>query len=66
MTSNENRDQLALYLLLAAAFSSVFYFLIIKSEHNASAGGMYVVGLMWSPAMAALITCKSFGQMAQF
>ncbi len=62
MTANQNRNQLALYLLLALVFSSVFYGLIIKSGHIASADGLYVVGLMWSPAMAAMVACRSFGQ----
>lgn len=62
MTANQNRNQLALYLLLTLVFSSVFYCLILKSGHIASADGLYVVGLMWSPAMAAMVACKSFGQ----
>src|SRR5271170_4551046 len=62
VTANQDRNQLALYLLLALVFSSVFYCLILKSGHIASADGLYVVGLMWSPAMAAMAACKSFGQ----
>lgn len=58
MTGTEFRKQLFTYLVLVLAFSSVFYFLIIKSGHLGGAGGGYVLGLMWCPAMAAMVTCK--------
>lgn len=61
MRTSEHRNQIPIYLLLAFAFSSLFYFLIIKSGHIGSAGGLYVVGLMWSPAIAGIIACLSFG-----
>jgi len=60
VNSVEDRRQLATYLLLTFAISSVFYFLIIKSGHLGAASGMYVGGLMWSPAIAAMLTCKIF------
>lgn len=62
MISSEDRKQLATYLLLTFGLSSIFYFLIIKSGHLAAAGGMYVLGIMWSPATAAILTCKIFGR----
>lgn len=62
MNSTEDRKQLATYLLLTFALSSIFYFLIIKSGHLGAASGMYVVGLMWSPATAAILTCRIFGR----
>src|SRR5689334_358825 len=46
------------YLLLTWAFSSLFYFLIIKSAGTNAAGGAYTTALMWSPAIGALLTCK--------
>lgn len=57
---DENRKQLFTFLLLTFALSSIFYFLIIKSGHLAAGGGVYVYALMWSPATAAMITCKIF------
>jgi uncharacterized protein len=40
----------------------MFYFLIIRSGHLASAGGRYVAGLMWCPGAAAMLTCKLSGR----
>jgi membrane protease YdiL (CAAX protease family) len=50
------------YLLLTLAFSSVFWFLIIKSGHVGGGGGLYVAALMWCPASAALLTCRITGR----
>src|ERR1041384_5824332 len=52
----------AFYLLFTVAFSSVFWGLIIKSGHISAGGGMYVAGLMWCPALAALATWKMVGR----
>ena len=57
-----DRRAVPLYLLLVFAFSSVLYFLVIKSGHIGGAGGMYVTALMWCPAAAALVTCKLLGR----
>jgi membrane protease YdiL (CAAX protease family) len=59
---DENRKQLATFLLLTLLLSAVFYTLIIKSGHLASGGGSYVLSLMWCPAVAAMLTCKLFGR----
>lgn len=59
---DENRKQLTTFLLLTFLLSSVFYTLIIKSGHLASAGGSYVLSLMWCPAVAAMLTCKLYGR----
>lgn len=44
------------YLALTLAFSTVFYALIISAGSLSVHGGMYVLGLMWSPGVAALLT----------
>jgi membrane protease YdiL (CAAX protease family) len=44
------------YLALTALFSSVFWTLMISSGHVGAGKGMYVAGLMWCPALAALAT----------
>lgn len=62
MIRDDFRKQLFTYLGLVLAFSSVFYFLIIKSGHLGAAGGSYVVGIMWCPAVAAMLTCKLSGR----
>jgi membrane protease YdiL (CAAX protease family) len=56
-TSSVDRRPLFLYLGLTFLFSSFFYYQIIHSGHLAAAGGWYVVGLMWSPGTAAMLTC---------
>ncbi|MFQ5927680.1 MAG: lysostaphin resistance A-like protein [Terriglobia bacterium] len=44
------------YLVLTFALSSVFYFFIISSGMLRAAAGLYVLGLMWCPGIAALLT----------
>jgi hypothetical protein len=38
------------------------YFLIIKSAGTNAANGAYTTGLMWCPAIGALLTCKYLGR----
>lgn len=53
---------IGLFLLLTFALSSVFYALVIATGHLGGAMGMYVTGLMWSPGIAALLTCRLRGE----
>lgn len=46
------------FLAIMYAFSSVFIFLILRTGTLSSGRGLYVLGLMWSPGLAALLTCK--------
>jgi membrane protease YdiL (CAAX protease family) len=48
---------IALYVVLAFAFSSVFYTLMIASGHVLGGNGWYAIGLEWCPGAAALVTC---------
>lgn len=48
---------ITLYVVLAFAFSSVFYALIIASGHVGGGNGGYATGLHWCLAAAALLTC---------
>jgi len=48
---------ITLYVVLAFAFSCVFYALIIASGHVGGGNGWYATGLDWCPAAAALLTC---------
>ena len=47
-----SRRQALLYLGLTLVFSSFFYFLIIRAKHLGAGGGLYVIGIMWCPALA--------------
>jgi membrane protease YdiL (CAAX protease family) len=62
VNSPDSRKPLAIYLVLTFALSSIFYFLVIRAGHLAAAGGMYVTGLMWCPAIAAILTCILTGR----
>jgi membrane protease YdiL (CAAX protease family) len=53
-------NRIGFYLLLTFAFSSVFYFLIIRAGHLGAGHGLYVLGLMWSPGLAGLISRYRF------
>lgn len=48
--------KIATFLALTLAFSSIFYYLILSSGSMAAEGGLYVLGLMWSPGLAGMLT----------
>jgi membrane protease YdiL (CAAX protease family) len=54
----DNRRSIPIFVVLTAAFSSIFYFLIAKSGHSGGRLVNYVGCLMWCPGLAALVTCK--------
>jgi uncharacterized protein len=62
MHPHVDRRAIPVYLLITWAVSSVFYFLIIKSAGTNAAGGNFTSGLMWCPAIGALLTCKYLGR----
>jgi membrane protease YdiL (CAAX protease family) len=49
---------IVLFVMLTAALSSIFYAFIIATGHVGGGNGVYELGLMWSPAIAALLTCR--------
>jgi len=49
---------ITLFLSVTLALSAIFYFLIIYSGKLGGGRGLYVMGLMWSPGISALITMK--------
>lgn len=57
-----SRRQVFTYLLFVLLFSSCFYFLIIHAHQLGAASGLYVVGIMWCPALAAFVTLKLNGR----
>lgn len=57
-----SRIQVAVYLALVFTFSSVFYFLILRSGSLRNGRGLYVLGLMWCPALAGMLTLRLNGR----
>jgi membrane protease YdiL (CAAX protease family) len=57
-----SRQQIAIYLVLVFAFSSVFYFLVLKAHTLGAGAGLYVFGIMWCPALAGITTLKLSGR----
>ena len=57
-----SRVQVLMYLIIVLAFSSVFYFLILHSGSLGYGRGMYVLGLMWCPALAGMLTLRLNGR----
>jgi CAAX protease family protein len=52
----DSRKRVGFFLLLTAAISGIFYFLIIHAGRLGAGRGLYVLGLMWSPGVAGLLT----------
>ncbi|MGC0771305.1 MAG: type II CAAX endopeptidase family protein [Candidatus Acidiferrum sp.] len=57
-----SRVQVLTYLVIVFAFSSLFYFLILDSGSLGYGRGMYVLGLMWCPALAGMLTLRLNGR----
>jgi membrane protease YdiL (CAAX protease family) len=53
-----------MYLLFVFLYSSGFYFLILRAQKLTASGGLYVVGIMWCPALAAFTTLRLNGRRA--
>ena len=56
---NGSWRQIVIYVLLVFAFSSLFYFMSLRADNLGGGAGMYVLGLMWCPALAAMATLKA-------
>ena len=61
MRVQEPFGRIGVFLALTALFSAVFYAFIAATGHVGGANGAYELGLMWSPAIAALVTCRLTG-----
>lgn len=57
-----SRLQVVMYVVIVFAFSSLFYFLILRSGSLGNGRGLYVVGLMWCPALAGMLTLRLNGR----
>lgn len=60
--SGRSRVQVLTYLIIVFAFSSFFYFLILHSGSLGNGRGLYVLGLMWCPALAGMLTLRMNGR----
>jgi membrane protease YdiL (CAAX protease family) len=62
MTSLDSKRRIITYLVIVFLFSSIFYVLIFRQPGGieSPAGQGFTLGLMWSPAAAALITTFIF------
>lgn len=58
LSFNQSYKAIAIFLLITFGLSSIFYFLIIHIGKLGSGFGIYVTGIMWCPALSALITTK--------
>ncbi|RPJ42385.1 MAG: CPBP family intramembrane metalloprotease [Chloroflexi bacterium] len=54
--SSKATKKIITFLALTLAFSSIYYFLIISGGSVGGAGGLYVLGLMWAPGIAGMVT----------
>ena len=54
---DETRAGIITYLVCTFALSSIYYALIIRAGHLSAGHGLYVLGLMWCPGIAAILTC---------
>ena len=59
---SRSRVQVVQYVLLVFLFSSLFYFLVFRSGGLRYGGGFYVLGLMWCPALAGMLTLRLNGR----
>lgn len=60
MNISRTQQKIFTFLGLVLVFSSIFYYFIISAKSLEAAGGLYVLGLMWSPGLAGLITQRIF------
>src|SRR5579871_123827 len=60
--ADRSRRQVITYLILVFALSSIFYFLILRSGSLGNGRGLYVLGLMWCPGLAGMLTLRLNGR----
>jgi len=59
-TTQQNRKEILYFLAITLFLSSIFYALIIQAGSMQTLGGLYVLGLMWSPGAAAIVLSLVF------
>ncbi|MDB5705297.1 MAG: hypothetical protein JWN66_2413 [Sphingomonas bacterium] len=58
MNGRKTTGDILVFLGLAVAISCIFYALILTGGGGRTGGRLYTTGLMWSPAVAALLTIR--------
>ncbi|MCI0405022.1 MAG: CPBP family intramembrane metalloprotease [candidate division Zixibacteria bacterium] len=61
-TNREVWKRIIIFLLINFGLSTIFNYLIISSGSFRTGRGLFVLGVMWCPGIAALITCKLCGK----
>lgn len=56
MPAEKHSVNVTVYVVITALLSSIFWVPIIRGGHLEAGGGLYLSGLMWSPAIAAFVT----------
>jgi CAAX protease family protein len=56
LVNDSARKRVIAYLILTVALCAPFYYLIISAGTLRVAGGLYVLGIMWCPGIAGLLT----------
>jgi len=56
MIKQEAKKRIAIFLSFTIVFSAIFHIFIAQTGELLAGGGLYVIGLMWSPGAAALLT----------
>lgn len=54
------RHELTVFFAILTVLCGIFYTLIVSAGTLQAAGGLYTLGLMWSPGISALITQRVF------
>lgn len=62
MSPAADRRAVPVYLLIAWTASFLFCLPIIRAAGTNAANGAYTTGLMWCPALGALLTCAYLGR----
>jgi membrane protease YdiL (CAAX protease family) len=50
------RKKIITFIAITFAISSIFYYLILSTGTLSAGGGLYVLGMMWSPGLAGMAT----------
>ena len=50
------RKSIITFVILTLALSSIFYYFLISSGELFAGNGLYLLGLMWCPALSAIVT----------
>ena len=60
MPGNDATKRIITYLVLVFGISTIFYYLVIQNGGLEGGGEAYVIPLMWTPAVAGIITTFIF------